>query len=232
MSLINNIDEIGFILSQIAEEPKIGLANIGATCYMNATLQCFSHTIKLANFFFEEKNKNKIKNKKFSREFLEVMKKLWIKSYNKNKSYYEPYNFKKIIGEMSELFRGIAANDSKDLINFILQELHAELNNPLENKENNIINYNQYDEKDMFLNFMEEFKKNQRSIISDIFFFIIETKTECLNCKLINQRNGNYNPMYIYNFQIMNFLIFPLEEIRKYKIMQYQQNFQEVDLYD
>ena len=84
----------------------------------------------------------------------------------------------------------------------------------------------------MFLNFMEEFKQNQRSIISDIFFFIIETKTECINCKLINQRNGNYNPLYIYNFQIMNFLIFPLEEIRKYKIMQYQQNFQEVDLYD
>ena len=232
MSLNDDMEEIGFILSRIPEEPKIGLANIGATCYMNATLQCFSHTIKLANFFLEEKNKNIIKKKKFSREFLEVLKKLWIKSYNKNKSYYEPYNFKKIISEMNPLFQGVAANDSKDLINFILQELHDELNNPLENQENNIYNINQYDEKGMFMNFMEEFKQKQRSIISDIFFFIIETQTECLNCKLINQRNGNYNPMYIYNFQIMNFLIFPLEEIRKYKIMQYQQNFQEVDLND
>ena len=30
----------------------------------------------------------------------------------------------------------------------------------------------------------------------------------------------------------MNFLIFPLEEVRKYKIMQYQQNFQDVNLID
>ena len=31
--------------------PKIGLQNIGATCYMNATLQCFCHIEKFVNFF-------------------------------------------------------------------------------------------------------------------------------------------------------------------------------------
>ena len=29
----------------------IGLNNIGATCYMNATLQCFSNTSKLTEYF-------------------------------------------------------------------------------------------------------------------------------------------------------------------------------------
>ena len=48
--------------------PKIGLRNIGATCYMNATLQCFCHIEKFVNFFKynhqaisiynENKNKN------------------------------------------------------------------------------------------------------------------------------------------------------------------------------
>ena len=32
----------------------IGLANIGATCYMNATLQCLSNTDKLTNYFLKE----------------------------------------------------------------------------------------------------------------------------------------------------------------------------------
>jgi ubiquitin carboxyl-terminal hydrolase 2/21 len=137
---------------------------------------------------------------------------------------------------MNPLFEGVQANDAKDLINFILQELHEELNNakinPIENQENMIFNVNQYDENQMFLNFIEEFKKNQKSIISDIFYFIIETKTECLNCRKINRMRGINNPVYLYNFQIMNFLIFPLEEIRKYKINICQQNFQEVDLID
>jgi len=31
--------------------PKIGLQYIGATCYMNATLQCFCHIEKFVNYF-------------------------------------------------------------------------------------------------------------------------------------------------------------------------------------
>ena len=226
------LKENGFIVMKIQREPKIGLGNIGATCYMNATLQCLSHTIKLANYFLNKKKEKKIKQKNFSREFLEIIKRLWLESYNNNKTYYEPYSFKKKISEMNPLFEGVQANDAKDLINFILQELHEELNEPEKNSDNNSFNIDQYNERQMFINFIEDFKKSQRSIISDIFFFIIETKTECLNCKQRNIMNGIYSPIYLYNFQIMNFLIFPLEEVRKYKIMQYQQNFQEVNLTD
>ena len=237
-SIINNdspnilLENIGYISSNIQEEPQIGLANIGATCYMNATLQCLSHTINLSNYFLNKKNEKLIKSKQLSKGYLEVIKRLWLKSYNKNKTYYEPHEFKKLISDMNPLFQGIAANDSKDLVNFIIQQLHEELNKANLNQVNNTFEINQYDEKQMFLSFFEEFKNNQKSIISDNFYFFIETKTECLNCKQINQMRGNNNPIYLYNFQIMHFLIFPLEEVRKYKIMQYQQNFNEVNLID
>ena len=33
------------------QPPLIGLKNVGATCYMNATLQCLSQIDKLANYF-------------------------------------------------------------------------------------------------------------------------------------------------------------------------------------
>ena len=236
------IEQLGFLASQIPIEPKTGLANIGATCYMNATLQCLSHTIKLANYFLDPRNAKLIRSKQFSKELLEVFKKLWIKSYNKNKNDYEPHKFKDIISELNPLFAGIAANDAKDLINFILQELHSELN--LANGENNINNDNnaymkgnllfqdQTNENQMFMAFFNDFKNNQKSIISDIFFFIIMTKTECLNCKRINMNRGIYNPIYLYNFQIMNFLIFPLETVREYKCYLYNQNFTEVNLND
>ena len=186
------LKENGFIVMKIQREPKIGLGNIGATCYMNATLQCLSHTIKLANYFLNKEKETKIKQKNFSREFLEIIKRLWLESYNNNKTYYEPYSFKKKISEMNPLFEGVQANDAKDLINFILQELHEELNEPEKNVDNNSFNIDQYNERQMFINFIDDFKKSQRSIISDIFFFIIETKTECLNCKQRNIMNGIY----------------------------------------
>ena len=144
-------EEIGFISANINEEPKIGLGNIGATCYMNATLQCLSHTIKLANYFLNEKNEQFIKSKKLSKQFLEVIKKLWIKSYNRNNTYYEPHKFKELISNMNPLFKGIQANDSKDLINFIIQELHSELNKAKSNQIINLINIDQSNENQMFI---------------------------------------------------------------------------------
>jgi ubiquitin C-terminal hydrolase len=122
---------------------------------------------------------------------------------------------------MEPLFQGIAANDSKDLVNFILQTLHSELNTANGQNQNNY-NVNQLDENVMLNHFLQDYKENQKSIISDIFFGISETKTECLNCLKMRQMKGYYNHVYVHNFQIINFIIFPLEEIRKAK---YQNNF-------
>ena len=47
---------------------------------------------------------------------------------NSNNKYYAPYNFKEKISQMESLFQGAQANDSKDLVNFIIMTLHEELN--------------------------------------------------------------------------------------------------------
>ena len=49
-------------ISKYPKPPLIGLNNIGATCYLNATLQCLSQTRALTNYFLNEKNKTKIIN--------------------------------------------------------------------------------------------------------------------------------------------------------------------------
>ena len=216
------------------EEPKIGLNNIGATCYMNATLQCLSHTILLTNYFLSSKGQKVIYSgiNKLSKSYLEVIKNLWIKKSNRNS--YSPTKFKKIISEMDPLFQGIAANDSKDLVNFIIQQLHIELNKSKNNIDNIGFNQNinQYDEQAMFNYFIEDYKRINCSIISDIFYSIIETITECQQCKLRNQMNGIFSPFQLYNFQTINFIIFPLEEIRKTKSRIYNLNFNEININD
>ena len=55
LSIDNNIEEYNKencnIKNNFKFSPHIGLTNIGATCYMNATLQCFCHIEKFINYF-------------------------------------------------------------------------------------------------------------------------------------------------------------------------------------
>ncbi len=228
------LDQIGYISYFITEEPKIGLQNIGATCYMNATLQCLARSVNLANYFLDPRNKqlifsnsNSLSPKKLLPAFYEVIQNLWIANSSNNsrtnQRSFAPNNFKKILSELNPLFKGIAACDAKDLILFILQRLHQELT-PI-NSNNNINDYepDSRNRNAALSSFLSEFNSTNKTIISSLFHGITETLTECLNCKQIqiNQRNyGFSSPAQItqicYNYQIFNFLVFPLEEIRKW----------------
>jgi len=202
----------------------IGLQNIGATCFMNATLQCLSQTEDLTNYFLDEKRSaQKVKNNNIAKKnrndlqltpvYLELVKKLWDK--NNSKGYVEPKKFMKTVEEMNPLFKLGQPGDSKDFIIFVLEQFHNELKK--ENKNNNDDDYsvNQYDKNNAFKFFLEDFSK-QTSIISDIFYGIIETNNICLYCKNKYESQGKPYPI-CYNYQVFNCLIFPLEEVRKMK---------------
>jgi len=208
--------------------PKIGLQNIGATCYMNATLQCFCHIEKFVNYFKYSKNViSKVRNNKndLTSSFKLLIENLWPNNYNESypKKYYAPEEFKNKISKMNPLFEGIAANDAKDLVNFIIMTLHQELNKAKKSdNNNNNINLDQRNQQIMFNNFAQNFSRENQSIISDLFYGINCNMTQCCNC------NTN-----IYNYQIYFFLVFPLEEVRKFKNNN-QMNFinQPVNIYD
>ena len=207
------------------EPTLIGLQNIGATCFMNATLQCLSQTEDLTNYFLDgDRSFNKImnnnialKNKndlQLSPVYLELVKNLWNK--NNIRGYFEPKRFMITVEEMNPVFKLGQAGDSKDFIIFILEQFHNELKKVVQNNSNDDnITINQYNQQQTFAYFFEEFKK-QTSIISDIFFGIQETNNICLNCKNYFSRQGKPFPI-CYNYQIFNNIIFPLQEVKNYR---------------
>ena len=216
-------------LLDIDEPVLIGLNNLGFTCYINALLQCLNQTEPLTNYFLSEEGSSKVyKNNIFIKDpsshmlspsFHETINNLWDK--NNNKKLYSPIYFHQKLIEMNKLFKLNQPNDSKDLLKFILKQLHKELNTK-EKKVLNInkkkeFNFDQYDRVKIFNNFLKEFTNNNCSIISNNFFGITEINIQCLKCKdfFINQ-GIMINPI-IYDFKIYNVLNFPLEEVRKMK---------------
>ena len=184
----------------------IGLNNIGATCYMNASLQCLSNTKKLTEFFLNNYKEKKKKNHIIAHEYYELINNLWDEK-NNNKSY-SPNSFKEVLSKENPLFAGIQANDSKDLINFLIERLHLELNFINQNKNNNndcIDQLDQTNELSMLKIFIEEFNQKFNSPVSNLFYGILETKSRCQGCNIIK-----------FNFQVYSFLEFPLQQVNQY----------------
>ena len=207
---------------QAYKEPIfIGLDNTGSACYINAVLQCLNQIPSLTNYFLNDFNREVINNHiikesnnllQLSPAYLELTKMLW--DNNKKESSFSPINFINTVEKMNPLFKKGNKGDYKDFIIFILEQIHKELKKPT-NFQKHSVPVNQYDRNISIKNFINDFQK-EGSIISDIFFGIIETTNVCLNCKRNCNLYGQNYPI-CYNYGKFNSLVFPLEEVRNFK---------------
>ena len=198
---------------------KIGLQNIGSTCYMNATLQCLLHVNTLLSYFINkyhleratlQKLNDSVPTKgRISQAFFEIINSICRAENNKlntstsdisNISSFDnsvsPDKFQKTVGMYNPQFKNLEANDSKDLILYLLQIMHQELNYYTKNSSLNAYP-NQYDRQQTFQAFIRSYETTNNSIISNLFYGTSENLTKCEVCKKI-----------IYNFQKFEFLTF------------------------
>ena len=150
---------------------------------MNGPFQCLLNINLLTNYFLENREKfSELSNEmELSRAYSEVIYNLWDES-NRN-GVFHPFHFKEIISKENKMFEGNSPNDSKDLILFLYERLHKELNE--KNKKKIIIekiDSSQSEPEIEYFKCVDEFGSKNKSIISDLFYYNQANITECLSC--------------------------------------------------
>ncbi|MED6244741.1 hypothetical protein ATANTOWER_022963 [Ataeniobius toweri] len=108
---------------------RVGLRNIGNTCFLNAVVQCLSHTRVLRNYCLLKS----YKHEKFSKEeaklmdtFSQVLSGLW--DVREEDNVVNPRQFYSIFKEAVSYFSGYSQQDAQEFLRFLLDKLHTEIN--------------------------------------------------------------------------------------------------------
>ena len=192
----------------IVQDYSLGLDNVGATCYMNATLQCLAHIKRVSERIIKYREDGEFKDvtkHRLSEVYSEVVNEIWLPE-DKSKKSFAPNRFKKVLGEMNELFAPTAANDAKDLLIYFIEQMHTELNKSKEQNLNLIMpdDMNPTNLIQVRNCFFAEFTKKYKSVFSDTFYGSNLSVTLCHTCRESK-----------FSYQCFSFIIFPLLEAKK-----------------
>ena len=185
---------------------RIGLINLGNSCYINTVLQCLFRIPEIVQYFLKNSFNPFQYPLSFALNYF-VQALYQPLNNNDNTTKYNPIYICNIVFSLNNNFSPTLPNDAKDFLIFVLGILHQELNKPEKFSYYNIIK-----DSDPLSNFFRYFASNYRSIISDMFNWTNQVKRTCSRCK-----------SQIFSYQTFPYLILDLEKTRREKYEKHKQ---------
>ncbi|KAM7341747.1 ubiquitin specific protease 15/31 isoform 2-T2 [Cochliomyia hominivorax] len=185
----------------------MGLKNHGNTCFMNAVLQCLSHTDILAEYFVLDqykadlKRRNKINSRKFgtkgelTEQLANVLKALWT---CKNESDHST-SFKAVVDRYGSQFRSSTQHDAQEFLFWLLDKVHEDLNTATKRRYKSVKNnYGRPDEVIAAETLANHIRCNN-SFVQAVFQAQFRSSLTCPRCK---KQSNTFDPFHCISVQL------------------------------
>lgn len=166
-----------------------GLANMGNTCFMNSALQCMSNTPLLTEYFLEDRYIAELNTSnplgmrgEIARSYADLVKVMWSGSY----SSVMPKPFKTAVGRFAPQFSGFQQQDCQELMAFLLDGLHEDLNRVLHKPYIELKDNDGRPDEVVAQEAWQNYLLRNNSVIVDIFHGLLKSTLVCPDCQKLS----------------------------------------------
>lgn len=167
-----DLRELNYIISS-----KVGLENLGNTCYMNTCLQILIHSKDFIQRLLLKKQFINDITTPITKQFLNLCEKI----ENSGKNFIDPSDFKKIISKKHPQFKGYSQFDTQEFCRILLEDINYELNEIKNKMDYRELSTEGKSKIQCNKEFDQLFRSRESSIIIDSFYAQIVNILKCRN---------------------------------------------------